>query len=206
MIALLTPVGQAALASTANPIQTAKLAANKQAQHTAKLPIIERLWITVKSWFSKLLSFLIGSATANPLLGEIQVVPPIPAYVGGGIGGTSSGDPDLDALQGTSHPMPQRDPLLNEFIKMVRNITGANESTSEACEDDSRCQFGKQKAINAYHVLTTKRIPQYLSGGINGHDPTHYDSIKQFQNALKDGIRRVKLYCRPLPAELPEWE
>ncbi|WP_254706972.1 DUF6531 domain-containing protein [Ralstonia pseudosolanacearum] len=206
LIALLTPVGQAALASTANPIQTAKLAANKQAQHTAKRPIIERLWITVKSWFSKLLSFLIGSATANPLLGEIQVVPPIPAHVGGGIGGTSSGDPDLDALQGTSRPMPQRDPLLNEFIKMVRNITGTNQSTSEACEDDSRCQSAKQDASSLYWTLTQKRIPQYLSGGTGGHDAGHYKAIIERQNGLRKAIKKVKLYCRPLPAELPEWE
>lgn len=130
--------------------------------------MVERLWITIKSWLSRLLGLVVGNATANPLLGEIQVVPPIPAQVGGAIGGTSSGNSDLDELLGTGRPMPRPDPLLNEFIKMVRNITGANQRTSEACEDDSRCQSAKQDASSHYWTLTQKRIPQYLSGGTGG--------------------------------------
>lgn len=206
LIALLTPVGQAQPASNANPFQAAELAARAELQRLAKLSIVERVWAQVRSWLSKLLSLIAGSAAANPLMSEAPVVPPIPAQVGGGIGGTSSGDPDLDALQGTSRPMPIPDPLLSQFIKMVRNITGANQSTSEACEDDSRCQSAKRKAVGIYHDLTTKRIPQYMSGGTNGHDETHYNTVIQKQNGLRDAIRRVRLYCRPLPAELPEWE
>ncbi|QUP55388.1 RHS repeat protein [Ralstonia syzygii] len=206
LISLLTPVGQTSLASMANPVQAAELAARAEVQRTAKLSVVERLWITIKSWFSRLLSLVVGNATANPLLGEIQVVPPIPAQAGGAIGGPSSGNSDLDELLGTGRPMPRPDPLLNEFIKMVRNITGANQSTSEACEDDSRCQKWKGKAAGIYHDLTTKRLPQYLSGGTKGSDFEHYDTILQKQKGLRNAIDRVKLYCQPLPVELPEWE
>ncbi len=206
LTALLAPVGQAPLASTANPVQAAKLAATAEVLRTAKLSMIERLWITAKSWFSRLLGLVVGNAAANPLLGTIRVVPPIPAQVGGAIGGTSGGDRDLDELLGTGRPMPRPDPLLNEFIKMVRNITGANQGTSEACEDDSRCQSAKRDASSQYWTLTQKRIPQYLSGGTGGHDAGHYKAIIERQNGLRKAINKVKLYCRPLPAELPEWE
>ena len=206
LISLLTPVGQTSLVSMANPVQAAKLAARAEVQRTAKLSVVERLWITIKSWLSRLLGLVVGNATANPLLGEIQVVPPIPAQVGGAIGGTSSGNSDLDELLGTGRPMPRPDPLLNEFIKMVRNITGANQRTSEACEDDSRCQSAKQDASSHYWTLTQKRIPQYLSGGTGGHDVGQYNAIIQRQIGLRKAINKVKLYCRPLPVELPEWE
>ncbi|MDB0525393.1 RHS repeat protein [Ralstonia solanacearum] len=206
LTALLAPVGQAPLASTANPVQAAKLAATAEVLRTAKLSMIERLWITAKSWFSRLLGLVVGNAAANPLLGTIRVVPPIPAQVGGAIGGTSGGDRDLDELLGTGRPMPRPDPLLNEFIKMVRGITGASQSTSDACEDDSRCQKWKRKAEGIYHDLTTKRLPQYMSGGAKGSDFGHYDAILQKQNGLRGAVNKVKLYCRPLPAEFPGWE
>ncbi len=206
LISLLTPVGQTSLVSMANPVQAAKLAALAEIQRTAKLSAVERLWITIKSWFSRLLGFVVGNATANPLLGAIQVVPPIPAQVGGAIGGTSSGNSDLDELLGTGRPMPRPEPLLNEFIKMVRNVTGTNQSTSEDCEDDSRCQKWKSKAAGIYHDLTTKRLPQYLSGGTKGSDFEHYNTILQKQQGLRNAIKRVRLYCQPLPVELPEWE
>ncbi|QOK90899.1 RHS repeat protein [Ralstonia pseudosolanacearum] len=206
LISLLTPVGQTSLVSMANPVQAAKLAALAEIQRTAKLSAVERLWITIKSWFSRLLGFVVGNATANPLLGAIQVVPPIPAQVGGAIGGTSSGNSDLDELLGTGRPMPRPEPLLNEFIKMVRNVTGTNQSTSEDCEDDSRCQSAKQDASSLYWTLNQKRIPQYLSGGTGGHDAGHHKAIIERQNGLRKAIKKVKLYCRPLPAELPEWE
>ncbi len=78
----------------------------------------------------------------------------------------------------------------------------------KACTPDNsdRCDKGKAKAQGAYWDLTTKRIPQYLSGGVNGPDATHYGSILEKQAALKDGIRLVRRYCAPLPPELPEWE
>ncbi|MHA6833820.1 RHS repeat protein [Ralstonia pseudosolanacearum] len=206
LISLLTPVGQTSPVSMANPVQAARLAARAEIQRTAKLSAVERLWITIKSWFSRLLGFVVGNATANPLLGAIQVVPPIPAQVGRAIGGASSGNSDLDELLGTGRPMPRPDPLLNEFIKMVRNVTGTNQSTSEDCEDDSRCQKWKSKAAGIYHDLTTKRLPQYLSGGTKGSDFEHYNTILQKQQGLINAIKRVRLYCQPLPVELPEWE
>lgn len=209
LIALLTPAGQAALASTANPIQAARLAMTAEAQRTAKLSLVERLWIKAKSWLAKLLSLVVGEATANPALVETAVAPPIPAQVGGGMGGVSSGNRDLDELIGTSRPMLGADALLSEFNKSVRkigNILGVTQSSSETCEDDSRCESAKQKAVSIYHNLTAKRFPQYLSGGTRGSDKTHYETIKAKQSGLRDAIRRVRLYCRPLPAELPEWE
>jgi YD repeat-containing protein len=157
----------------------------------------------------KLLSFVVGEATANPALVETAVAPPIPAQAGGGVGGVSSGNRDLDELIGTSRPMLGADALLSDFNKSVRkigNILGVTQSSSEACEDDSRCESAKQKAASIYHNLTAKRFPQYLSGGTRGSDKTHYETIKAKQSGLRDAIRRVRLYCRPLPAELPEWE
>jgi YD repeat-containing protein len=209
LIALLTPAGQAAVASAANPIQAARLAMTAEAQRTAKLSLVERLLIKAKSWLAKLLSFVVGEATANPALVETAVAPPIPAQAGGGVGGVSSGNRDLDELIGTSRPMLGADALLSDFNKSVRkigNILGVTQSSSEACEDDSRCESAKQKAASIYHNLTAKRFPQYLSGGTRGSDKTHYETIKAKQSGLRDALRRVRLYCRPLPAELPEWE
>jgi uncharacterized protein RhaS with RHS repeats len=79
---------------------------------------------------------------------------------------------------------------------------------ADECPPDNsdRCERAKQDARSRYWKLTNKRIPQYLSGGTNGPDPTHYESIRQLQLGLKDAIRRVKLYCSPLPPELPQWE
>ena len=76
--------------------------------------------------------------------------------------------------------------------------------TDPDCID--RCETAKQKARSIYYDLTRKRIPQYESGGSRGSDGTHYDTIKAKQNGLRDAIRRVYLYCRPLPPEVPEWE
>jgi RHS repeat-associated protein len=73
-------------------------------------------------------------------------------------------------------------------------------------EDPERCEKAKQDARSRYLKLTTKRVPQYQSGGTGGSDAGHYQAILQLQQALQDAIRRVKLYCKPLPLELPEWE
>jgi len=80
--------------------------------------------------------------------------------------------------------------------------------SSDTCEpgDPERCAKAKHDAQSRYWKLTTKRIPQYRSGGTRGPDADHYASILQLQQALKDAIRRVRLYCRPLPAEITEWE
>jgi uncharacterized protein RhaS with RHS repeats len=72
--------------------------------------------------------------------------------------------------------------------------------------DPDRCEKAKQDASSRYQKLVSKRIPQYLSGGTTGSDAGHYQAVLQLQAALKDAIRRVKLYCKPLPPELPEWD
>jgi hypothetical protein len=51
-----------------------------------------------------------------------------------------------------------------------------------------------------------KRIPQFQTGGTRGRDPNHLTSILQLQSRLRDAIRRVLLYCKPVPAELDDWE
>jgi hypothetical protein len=80
--------------------------------------------------------------------------------------------------------------------------------SADTCEpgDSERCAKAKQDAQSRYWKLTTKRIPQYQSGGTNGPDANHYASILQLQQALKDAIRRVKLHCNPFPPEIVEWE
>jgi hypothetical protein len=81
-------------------------------------------------------------------------------------------------------------------------------ATTDGCKnkDDDKCEKATQKARSAFADLTSKRIPQYLSGGTGGSDANHYKSILEKQLALRDAIRRVRLYCNPLPGELPEWE
>ena len=84
-------------------------------------------------------------------------------------------------------------------------VTGA--ALSLTADNDNDCDRrikAKNDAQSAYWNLTTKRIPSYLDS--DTPDFGHYQAIIQKQNALRDAIRRVKLCCNPLPAELPEWE
>ncbi len=39
-----------------------------------------------------------------------------------------------------------------------------------------------------------------------GSDFGHCDVVIQKQNGLRGAVNEVRPYCRPLPAELPEWE
>lgn len=52
-------------------------------------------------------------------------------------------------------------------------------SIIDQCVPDhgERCEKAKQDARSAYGKLTTKRIPQYLSGGTNGQDMGHYNAL-----------------------------
>jgi len=78
--------------------------------------------------------------------------------------------------------------------------------TPQQCStgDPDKCQQAVADAESAYSDLTTKRIPQCTTSST----PTagHYQAILQKQSALKDAVRRVKLWCKPPPAQLPEWE
>ena len=72
------------------------------------------------------------------------------------------------------------------------------------CND--ACKKAVTDASNAYWKLTTKRLPQYESGGTRGRDANHLRSINELRNALLAAIKRVKLHCTTPPAQLPEWE
>jgi RHS repeat-associated protein len=98
--------------------------------------------------------------------------------------------------------------LVGGAISQIRTLPFMSSQTrSDECnEDDQRCERAKKDALSRYHTLMTKRIPQYISGGINGPDAAHYRSILELQGGLKDAIRRVRLYCKPLPPEIQEWE
>jgi RHS repeat-associated protein len=82
----------------------------------------------------------------------------------------------------------------------------AQQMTKNQCDDAELCLKAKNEAQSRYQKLVNKRIPQYLGGGTDGPDANHYESILQLQQSLKDAIRRVKLYCKPLPPEIMEWE
>ncbi len=84
------------------------------------------------------------------------------------------------------------------------SMASASEKSKDQCDD--RCNKAKQDAQSRYQKLSNKRIPQYLTGGTRGSDMAHYQSILQLQRALRDAIRRVRLYCTPLPPEIAEWE
>ncbi|RQO62758.1 hypothetical protein DBV14_03620 [Variovorax sp. KBW07] len=68
------------------------------------------------------------------------------------------------------------------------------------------CEKAIVDASNSYWRLTTKRLPQYESGGTRGRDAGHAKAVRELQVALQDAIRRVKLNCTTLPSMLPEWE
>ena len=89
------------------------------------------------------------------------------------------------------------------------NVAGsaAGSAVGAMCKSkDQRCEEAKQDARRIYADLVNKRIPQYLSGGTSGSDVGHFTAILGKQVSLKDAIRRVRLYCNPLPTELAQWE
>ena len=79
----------------------------------------------------------------------------------------------------------------------------------QKCPDDEnnkRCEKAKSDARIQYGRLVNKRFPQFQGGGTKGRDPGHLQAVIQVQAALRDAIRRIRLYCKPLPMELSEWE
>jgi hypothetical protein len=110
---------------------------------------------------------------------------------------------------------------VGEFATICAGIAGAglgiivaNEAKDAQCsgnEDDEcdsrqRCERAKSDANRISNELKFKRIPHYLSGGTKGSDENHYITITQKQANLKDALRRVRLYCNPLPPEIIEWD
>lgn len=94
-------------------------------------------------------------------------------------------------------------------MALAASATIAATTAVDIANDDRENQACKKAigdAQSRYWKLTTKRIPQYLSGGTNEHDVGHYVAALQLQSSLKDAIRRVKLHCRRQPAEIAEWE
>ncbi len=94
-----------------------------------------------------------------------------------------------------------------EFDELLNPSRSGSSSTTQQCPpDDNSCENAKSDARSRYNDLVNKRIPQYFSGGTRGSDVNHYNSIQEKQAALRDAIRRVRLYCKPLPPELVDWE
>jgi len=113
-----------------------------------------------------------------------------------GSGGGITGIPEIDEALGASGR---------------RSSSGGRSSAEEYCppggsEKDRRCEQATADAERLYNELANDRIPTYLAGGSRGADKLHYKTIQQKQTALQDAVRRVKLYCKPPPPELPQWE
>ena len=85
-------------------------------------------------------------------------------------------------------------------------LAASSDTSTAQCAsgDPDRCAKAIADAESAYSNLVSKRIPQYTESSTP--DVDHYNSILERQQALKDAVRRVKLWCRPLPPQLPEWE
>lgn len=84
--------------------------------------------------------------------------------------------------------------------------TSAGKDEDEKDKDD-KCEKAKDKARSIYSRLAYRKIPEYMYASRNGlADDGHLAQIRQLQEALLDAIRRVKIHCNPLPAELSRWQ
>ena len=71
------------------------------------------------------------------------------------------------------------------------------------CRDSEECEKAKQDAKRIYNRLLNKRFAHYDPN----NDPGKHDqTILESQRALRKAIGRVRLYCKPPPAELSDWE
>lgn len=173
--------------------------------------------LTETSWFAASWKRLVTWILAWIAPAHAQRAPPSPRPVPPG--GSSSQAPtylsspesDLFGSRGNPNAILQ---LMNEgWNAMASTIDDGASSLRElatrivkplTCNEDPRCTVARQNAQSRYHKLVNKRLPQYL----NSPTPTrgHYDAVIQLQSGLKEAIGRVKLYCKTLPPELPEWE
>ncbi|WP_343204055.1 RHS repeat-associated core domain-containing protein [Luteibacter sp. Sphag1AF] len=69
---------------------------------------------------------------------------------------------------------------------------------------NNACEKAKLDARNAYWELTSKRIPQFQSGGVRGRDANHLKSIYEAQQRLRKATGRVRFHCNILPPEIGE--
>lgn len=100
--------------------------------------------------------------------------------------------------------------VFNQIWDAITNppvLLSPPQSNTRCNDDDPNCQRAINEARRRYLKLINDRIPNYESGGgIGSPDATHYRSLLELQQALRDAIRRIRLYCRTMPPELAEWE
>ncbi|AAW74834.1 RHS repeat domain-containing protein [Xanthomonas oryzae] len=143
----------------------------------------------------------------------LQAIPlPMPLPIGPP--GFGEGENGMDDFGGPRLPEPtaagvfgglyQISKTTPGFSLLDQSLTIANALCPE--NNDELCEKAKTDARNAHFKLITKRIPQFQTGGTRGRDPGHLQAIIQLQARLRDALRRVRMYCKPLPAEYGEWE
>ncbi|WP_162287363.1 RHS repeat protein [Cupriavidus malaysiensis] len=158
---------------------------------------LSNLWTWLKGWVASWIP------SANAQAGLLRI--PVPSWPSKSQAPTNAPSSPAEELQDGAGLRQNPSALLQQFDRSLREL--ANRLTEPmACDEDPRCTRARSEAQSAYHELTTKRLPQYLSGGTGGSDEKHRNAILQKQTRLKDAIRRVKLYCIAWPLELPEWE
>jgi hypothetical protein len=75
-----------------------------------------------------------------------------------------------------------------------------------SCTDD-KCEKAKREAQGIYNHLVMDRITNYMRAARQGAaDDGHHKAITQRQAQLRDALRRVRKYCKPLPTEYEKWE
>jgi hypothetical protein len=103
--------------------------------------------------------------------------------------------------------VPAAEAALGATLGILSAIAIGSAITAPGGDDEcEKCERAKADAERMYNRLVKKRLPQYLGGGTRGSDANHYRSIIELQRGLRDALRRVLLYCRPVPPEYPEWE